>query len=586
MNYTLNNTSGAQKRGGLQALKRLWSLLAQEKHHLAIASIGIVLNAGSTLVAPVIIANTIDHAIQTHDFRRVLINSAFLLFIYLIGLVASYLQTIRMGTVGRSVLYNLRNQIFVKLQELPVAFFNQNKVGDLISRINNDTDRLSQFFAQALMQFVNNFFLIAGAGIFLLTLNIRLGVAALVPALCVLIMTQLISPWVKKKNTESLQTLGGLSAEIQESLTNIKVIIAFNRLDYFQNKFKSVNDQNFKASIGAGLANNIFMPMYTLAGSLAQLTVLTYGVLLIMNGNTTVGLLIGFLLYVTNFYTPLRQLASVWSSFQQSLAAFDRISEVLALESDMAVIPTDQKEKTSSSIISFHHVSFRYPGGEDVLKRIHFELERGKTYALVGPTGGGKTTTASLMARLYDPTEGTIELDGRDIRSYTKEERARKIGFILQEPFLFTGTLLDNLFYGHPDFLNASKEDQLQAIETSGLMDLLKNFEHGFDTKIMTGGHGISLGQRQLVAFVRAVLRKPEILILDEATANIDTVTEQLLDKILKTLPEQTTKVIIAHRLNTIENADEIFFVNHGEVKPAGSFEHAVEMLMHGKRAT
>ncbi|MFZ2804181.1 MAG: ABC transporter ATP-binding protein, partial [Patescibacteria group bacterium] len=448
MNYTLNNSSGqsGQKGNTLTALKRLVPLLANEKKGLVIAFVGILLNAGSTLLAPVIIGYTIDHYIQTKDFNGVLVMAGLLLVVYLVGLAAGYTQTIRMGTVGRNVLYKLRNEIFNKLQALPVAFFNQNKVGDLISRINNDTDRLNQFFGQALMQFVGNFFLIVGAGIFLLALNIRLGAASLVPALGVLIVTQLVSPWVKRKNLESLQTLGSMSAEIQESLNNFKVIVAFNRLDYFRKKFNEANAQNVKSSINAGIANNIFTPIYTFASSLAQLIVLAYGISLILSGNVTIGLLVGFLLYVNNFYTPLRQIASVWSSWQQALAALDRISEVLGLESNMAVVP-DGTTHPSNSLLEFTHVSFRYPDGKDVLKRITFALERGKTYALVGPTGGGKTTTASLMARLYDPTEGMVLLDGKDIRSYQPEERAQKIGFILQEPFLFSGSLLDNIFY-------------------------------------------------------------------------------------------------------------------------------------------
>jgi ATP-binding cassette subfamily B protein len=188
------------------------------------------------------------------------------------------------------------------------------------------------------------------------------------------------------------------------------------------------------------------------------------------------------------------------------------------------------------------------------------------------------------MARLYDATEGTVELNGRDIRTYSPEERSKIIGFILQEPFLFTGTVLDNVFYGHPELGGASKEDRTKALEESGLDSLLTNFENGLDTEMKTGGDSISLGQRQLIAFVRAVLRKPQLLILDEATANIDTVTEQLLEQVLAKLPSTTTKVIIAHRLNTIENADEIFFVNGGEVTAAGSLDHAIELLMHGKR--
>lgn len=586
MNYTLNKpVTPGQKGPGLGALKDLLPLLAKEKTHLIIALIGILVNTVATLLAPMIIGSAVDNSIQSGDWHGVLAAAGLLLAVYAVGLIASYNQTIHMGTVGRRVLFDLRNEIFIKLQELPVAFFNQNKVGDLISRINNDTDRLSQFFAQALMQFVGNFFVIVGAGIFLVSLNVKLGIAALLPALGVLIATQLLSPWVKRKNAESLQSIGGMSAEIQESLSNFKAIIAFNRLDYFRTKFNAVNETNYTASIKAGVANNVFTPIYTLASTLGQLVVLAYGIALISQGNFTVGLLIGFLLYVNNFYTPLRQIASIWSTFQQSMAALERIAELRSLHSDLEVLPLGSSEsEPADSVLTFDNVSFRYPDGKEVLKHISFDLIEGKTYALVGPTGGGKTTTASLMARLYDATEGTIELNGRDIRTYSAEERAKMIGFILQEPFLFTGTVLDNVFYGHPELGSASKEDRTKALEESGLGNLLTNFEKGLDTELKTGGDSISLGQRQLIAFVRAVLRKPALLILDEATANIDTVTEQLLEQVLAKLPPTTTKVIIAHRLNTIENADEIFFVNGGEVTAAGSLDHAIELLMHGKR--
>ncbi|HVY67868.1 MAG TPA: ATP-binding cassette domain-containing protein, partial [Patescibacteria group bacterium] len=211
-------------------------------------------------------------------------------------------------------------------------------------------------------------------------------------------------------------------------------------------------------------------------------------------------------------------------------------------------------------------------------------LQPGKTYALVGPTGGGKTTTASLMARLYDPTEGAVLLSGRDIRSYEAQERTNKIGFILQEPFLFTGTVRDNILYGNEQYQNYSNQQLETVIKSAGLEALLARFDQGLQTVVAATGDGLSLGQKQLIAFIRAVLRHPEVLILDEATANIDTVTESLLEDILKKLPASTARVIIAHRLNTIANADEIYFVNAGDVIKAGSMEHAVNMLLHDKR--
>jgi ATP-binding cassette subfamily B protein len=310
--------------------------------------------------------------------------------------------------------------------------------------------------------------------------------------------------------------------------------------------------------------------------------VIVYGIYLVSAGDITIGLLIGFLLYVNNFYGPLRQLASVWQSFQLALASLDRISEVLDLESNILVVPL--VHKSVPAVLEFKNVSFRYTEDTDVLRDISFALEKGKTYALVGPTGGGKTTIASLMARLYDPSVGVVFLNGKDLRSFQPAERTRKIGFILQEPFLFTGTVRENILYGNEQYVHLSDEQLIEALEKANLTGLLTRFEKGLETTITSSGDSISLGQKQLIAFMRAVLRNPEILILDEATANIDTVTEQLLEEMLDKLPPDTTRVIIAHRLNTIEHADEIFFVNSGSISPAGSFDQAVEMLLHGKR--
>jgi ATP-binding cassette subfamily B protein len=553
-----------------------------EQRRVALASGAIIISSVAALCGPLIIAHAVDTYLPRRDFRGVLLSAAGLLAIYICALFTNYFQTLQMGSVGRRILFNLRNSLFTKLQSLPVAFFNQNKAGDLISRINNDTDKLNLFFSQALVQFTSNLFLMVGAAVFSLSLSPRLGIAALLPSVGVVIVTQLISPWVKKRNVKNLQSLGGMSAEIQESLNNFKVIVAFNRTDYFRNKFNEANERNFSSAVQAGMASNVFMPIYGFAHNLAQLAVLAYGFYLISQGQVTIGLLIGFLLYVNSFYMPLRQIAALWASLQLALAGLDRISEVLALESNMPVVSSARTG--SNSVLSFQSVGFGYRSGQDVLKNSTFSLEGGKTYALVGPTGGGKTTTASLLARLYDPDRGSVLLDGKDIRSYAPEERTKKIGFILQEPFLFTGTVRENIVYGNELHKEFSTERLVEVLKQSGLGELLNRFEQGLDTKVTPIGDGISLGQKQLIAFMRAVLRDPEVLILDEATANIDTVTEQQLQDILDRLPSATTKVIIAHRLNTIANADEIFFVNSGEITPAGSMEHAVEMLLHGKR--
>ncbi|WP_448636461.1 ABC transporter ATP-binding protein [Pedobacter panaciterrae] len=395
--------------------------------------------------------------------------------------------------------------------------------------------------------------------------------------------TRSVSPWVRKRNALSLKSSGGLSAEIQESLNNFKVIIAFNRRDYFRKKFDVANQHNYKTAMGTGMANNMFLPVFGLFSALAQLIVLSYGIYLISESEFSIGLLVSYLAYSTNFYNPLRQLAALWTSFQVALAGWDRISRMLSLESNLDIVK-GSVATASDSLLEFRNVHFGYTTSNEILHNVNFKLEKGKTYALVGPTGGGKTTTASIMARLYDPVSGMILLDGKDIKSYTPEERSKKIGFILQEPFLFTGTVRENILYGNEQYHEYDQESFLAIIKATGLEGLLSVFDDGAETKILSSGDSLSLGQKQLIAFMRAVLRKPDLLILDEATANIDTITEKLLGEILDKLPQETTLVIIAHRLNTIENADEIFFVNSGEVTRAGSFQEAMDKLIHHKR--
>jgi ATP-binding cassette subfamily B protein len=587
MNYNLNNNSGEDtgKTSNWRILQKLLQLIREERKNLFLAVLAILANSGLTLLSPFIIGHTIDKYVVHKDYHGVLVNAGFLLCTALLAFGASYTQTKMMGSISQRMLFKLRNTVFNKLQELPLAFFNQNKTGDLISRINNDTDKINAFFSQSLMQFIGTLATMTGAGIFLLSINFRLGVAALVPALLILIFTKATSSWIQKKNMVSLQRTGGLSAEIQESLNNFKVIIAFNRRDYFRKRFEEVNEQNYRAAKSAGIANNVFIPVYGFFASLAQLIVLTVGIYLISTGRFSIGLLVSYLAYATNFYNPLRQLAALWTNFQVAMAGADRISHILNMDSNLPVIPSS-RSFGDDALVEFRNVHFGYDGGIEILHNVNFKMQRGRTYALVGPTGGGKTTTASLLARLYDPLQGEVLLGGSDIRGYEPAERTRRIGFILQEPFLFTGTVRDNILSGNEMYASYSNEQLVDVIQGAGLQKLLASFENGLDTHLGSGGESISLGQKQLIAFMRAVLRNPDLLILDEATANIDTITEQILQEILNKLPATTTRVIIAHRLNTIQNADEIFFVNAGEVIRAGSFDHAVNMLMQGKRAS
>lgn len=587
MNYNLNNTGKpAEKKPIWQELKTLLAVAGTEKRNLVLALLIMLLNTGINLSGPLIIGYTIDHYIVTKQFNGVLLFSGILLAMYAVVFVGGYTQTRLMGGVAQRIVFGLRNAVFHKVQQLPVAFFNQNKAGDLISRINSDTDRLNQFFSQALLQFLSSIFMLLAAGSFMLIINFKLGVVTILPALVIWLFVNRLSPWVRKKNAASLKSVGLLSAEIQESLNNFKVVVAFNRRDYFRKRFETANEQNYQTAIGAGIAGTIFMPVFSLFSNIAQLLVLAYGVYLIGQGNLTVGLLISYIAYATNFYNPIRQLATLWTSLQTALASWDRISQMLAQENNLTILESKAKDNPSAPLMEFRDVHFGYPNGKEILHRINFSLQPGKIYAFVGPTGGGKTTTASLMARLYDPLQGEVFLNGRDIRTYSAAERSQQIGFILQEPLLFTGTVKENILYGNDRYAGLTNDEFLNVINQAGLAELLQVFDEGLETEVKAGGAQLSLGQKQLIAFMRAFLRKPALLILDEATANIDTITEQLLEKILEKLPQETTLVIIAHRLNTIENADEIFFVNAGEVIRAGSFKEALNLLMQTKRVS
>ena len=537
-------------------------LLAPERRSLIWAAGAILLTSALNLGAPAVMAHAIDGPLTQGDYEGVLRHGWLLLAMYLIALGSQYYQTLMMGTIGQRVLYRLRGQVFEKLSQLPVAFFDRHQTGDLISRINNDTDKVNQFFSQSLMQFVGSFATMLGAGFFLLGLNPTLGVATLIPAAVMLILTRLLNSWIKGRNAASLKSTGDLSSEVNESLANFKVVVAFERRDYFRESFSRVNATNTELAMKAGVANGVLAPLFTFCSQIGQLVVLGLGLSLVSRGQFSLGLLIGYFVYVNRFYDPMRQLAALWASFQAAGAAYERISEVLEDPSSLPVLPVGTEgQERSEARLEFRAVDFGYRSGQSVLREVSFALEPGKTYAFVGPTGGGKTTTASLMARLYDPVEGTVMLDGRDLRTYTGQERSEKIGFILQEPFLFGTTVGDNV---------------------DSLMELERLFPDGLATPI----DGLSLGQRQVVAFLRAVSRRPELLILDEATANIDTVTEGVLSELLLRLPAETTRVVIAHRLNTIENADAIYFVNSGRVQLAGSMEQAVCLLRHESRAS
>lgn len=587
--YKLSNTENENEdKISTRSFFGILSLLRGEMLPFGAAIVFILINSAATIAAPHYIGEAVNRLVMDRDMQIILQYAALLAGIYFVSLVANYIEIRLMGGLGQRVLFNLRARLFDQLQSLPVAFFNQNKAGDLISRLNNDTEKLNNFFSEGLVQLIGNTVTMIGVALTMLVVQPKLGAVALSPIVGLFFFTLFVIPIMRRRTLINLKALGELSAEIQQSLENFKVIVAFNRRDYFRTRFTEVNYKNYRAALGSGLANILNAPMYDFANNLATLMTVVFALNLIINGEVQVGVLVSYLAYVGQFYGPLRYMSSIWSMMQTAIAAWGRISEILSLKSNLPILKGDEaamaKSEKAKALLEFNAVSFTYPEGVKVLNNNSISLESGKTYAFVGPTGGGKTTTAGLIARLFDPTEGEVLLEGRDIRTYSADERAQAIGFILQEPFLFAGTLQENILYGNSLYQGLSVDEVNAKLKAIDLHELLKGFSEGMESKIEANAGNLSLGQRQIVAFVRAVLREPKLLILDEATANLDTVTEQVLQQIIDKLPASTTKVIIAHRLNTIVGADEIFFINGGKIEAAGSLEEAIKMLEQGQK--
>lgn len=600
MQYTLSDDKKMKRSGIFTVVREIGMYIGgYGRKVLLLALVAMVLVLIGSVInvyAPNMIGEASQEAIANAD-KDALLNIVGGLFLLFVGAsVASYFQILVMGWIGQDILARLRGKIFAKIQSLPLAFFNQNKSGDLISRVNNDTDKLNQALSETLLRFVGNVFIIIGIGVAMLVINPLLGIFALGVAVILFIITQALSSLLNNLNRLALKATGNLSGEVQESLSNFKVIVAFNRRDYFRDTFQSVNYASRRANIFSSIVNNILTPIYDFGGNFALFLVYWIGISLILTqtftflginfqGSMEFGTLISYVLYVDRFYSPLRIMASLFAQLQTALAAWSRISELLSLETDLEVLPGNT-DNAAPAILEFKNVNFGYVADKLALKHVNLTVQPGQTYALVGPTGGGKSTTAALMARLYDPVEGEILYHGNNIKNYPREVLSQKIGFILQEPFLFSGTIKDNVLYGNDRYAALTMEELEQLIVDKKLTKLLERFPGGLTTEISNAADNMSLGQKQLIAFLRIILREPELLILDEATANIDTVTENLLEEILQQLDSKTTKIVIAHRLNTIEQADQIFFIAGGEVSEPVNYARALELIDETKKSS
>ena len=556
----------AENRGA--TVRRLLGELRPYGRSLALALVYVAVGALSQAGGPWLIGRAIDRNILGDDPAGLYRTMALLFGVYVAGTLAPRGQIRQVGSVGQSVLASLRERIFEQLQRLPLRYFDRHPVGDLMSRVTNDVDTLNQLLSQGLTQLLGSLLGLVGIVVAMLVLDWRLALVcfAIIPVM--LLTNVFFARRARRAFRTTRETVSDVTAGLQEEIVGVREAQAFNRTEANIERFRERNAANRAANVQAVAITAAFAPAIDVLSTLATAVVIGYGGYLVLAGTLTVGLLTAFLIYVQQFFRPIQLASQVYTQAQAALAGAERIYNILDEEPEPPDPPEAQKLEEVEGRISFEDVTFAYEPGRPVLHDVSFEIEPGQTVALVGPTGAGKTTIANLIPRFYDATEGSVRLDEHDVREVERRSLRRHIATVLQEPFLFSGTVAENIGYGRTD---ATRDEIEAAARAVSAHELIRALPRGYDTPLGTGGGTLSGGQRQLVSFARGVLADPRILILDEATSNIDTRTEALIQEALGTLMRGRTSVVIAHRLSTIRNADLILVVESGRIAEHGT---------------
>jgi ATP-binding cassette subfamily B protein len=567
---------GSQLRRGATG-RRGRQLVRYAKPYRGRVVLSLVGMLGATAVAiagPVVVKLAIDRGITPGDFDQVEFWVVVFIAITIAGWLFAILQSYLTSWVGERMLTDLRRDLFAHLQGLELGYYERTKAGVIISRITNDIEALNSLVTDGPTTLVQNTITLIGSAAVLFYIDWRLALATLTVFPGMAVGTFVFRTYSARAYRRTRERLAEVTARLQEDISGVRVVQAFRREDANYRNFLAVNDEYRHANVQTVNASAIYFPFVNVLSGLATAVVLGYGGTLVFEGRLSAGDLFVFIGLLANFFDPVQQLSQFYQTFLAGMAALDKIVDVLETEPRMHDTAEAQPLPEIAGEVRFEHIRFAYPSaGGEVLHDVSFSVQPGQTVALVGHTGAGKSTLVKLLARFYDPTEGRITIDGHDLRQTTVRSLRSQLGIVPQEGFLFSGTVRDNIAFGRPD---ATLEEVQEAARAVGADEFIERLPDGYQTQIQERGSRLSIGQRQLVAFARALLADPRLLVLDEATSSVDIPTEARIERALQTLFAGRTSLVVAHRLSTIRNADLIVVLEYGQVIEAGTHEQLI----------
>ncbi len=552
----------------VSTLLRFLQYLRPYRKEVPVALALVAAGAATQAIGPFLIGWSVDNLIRPGNLRGLLLMLGLLVVIYGVGIQAIRAQIQRVGWIMQRLLAQLRQDIFAKVQSLPVSFFDRSEAGDLMSRLLNDVSVVNQAFGQTIAQMLGNLFSLVGIVLAMLFINLSLGVVSNLIVPLMLITTGLFARWARVRFRVTRQTIGDLSTKLEEDIGSVREAQAFNRIQLNIEEFSTLNAANRDANVQAVAITAAFLPSIDFLNTLATAAVLAYGGYLTVTGAATVGTVTAFLLYVQQFFRPIQILSQFYTQAQSALAGVERIFQLLDEPNQLQDAPDAVDLPPLEGEVRFEQVTFGYTPQQLVLKGVNLQAKPGQMIALVGPTGAGKSTIINLIMRFYDVTGGAVKLDGYDVRRVTQASLRRQIGMVLQDNLLFSSTVAENIAFGCPQ---ASQAEIEAAAQVANIHEFVTQLPQGYATPLGERGANLSQGQRQLLSIARAVLVNPRILILDEATSSIDTRTEALVQAAISRLLTGRTSFVIAHRLSTVTQADQVLVIQQGQIVEHGT---------------